>query len=334
MKKILITGASGFIGSFLVEEALKQGWEVWAGIRISSDKTYLSDPSIHFIELDFANKNTMSEQFFSLKRASVTFDAIVHNAGITKSFKKQDFDLVNYQYTRNLIEALTDAAFVPKKFIYMSSLAAFGPGNEQTMRPITSKDKPNPITYYGKSKLKAEQFITTLKDFPYIILRPTGVYGPREKDYFVMYKTINRHLETYIGTDSQRITFLYINDLTRLIIKISESNLFQKSYFVTDGNEYTTKEFSTLVKVQLNRKTIPLVFPKKLVKPMAWILEKCFAFGGSVPTLNTEKYKEISCRNWLCEGNQIWEELEIKPAYNLEKGLKETIYWYKQNKML
>ncbi|MBU2552938.1 MAG: NAD(P)-dependent oxidoreductase [Bacteroidetes bacterium] len=334
MKKILITGASGFIGSFLVEEALKQGWEVWAGIRLTSIKTYLTNPAIHFIELDFSNEESMKELFVSFKRKSGTFDAIVHNAGITKTHKKHDFDLVNHQYTRNLINALILSGSTPKKFVYISSLAAFGPGNAQSGQPITSKDTPNPITYYGKSKLRAEQYISSLTNFPYLILRPTGVYGPREKDYLVMYKTINKHLETYIGTAFQQLTFLYIKDLARIIIAASASNISNKSYFITDGNKYTTKEFSAIVKAHLNKKTITLVFPKAIVKSIAWSLEKLYAFFGSVPTLNTEKYKEISCTNWLCEGDEIWSDHSMEPKYDLKSGLKETIDWYKQEKML
>jgi len=334
MKKILITGASGFIGGFLVEEALKQGWEVWAGIRLTSNKTYLDNPAIHFIELDFSNKESMKELFAGFKRKSGTFDAIVHNAGITKTHKKHDFDLINHQYTRNFIEALILSESIPMKFIYISSLAAFGPGNEKTGQPVSSKSTPNPVTYYGKSKLRAEQYITSLTGFQYVILRPTGVYGPREKDYFVMYQTINRHLETYIGTAFQQLTFLYIKDLARIIIALSASSISNKSYFVTDGNKYTTKEFSALVKTLLNKKTITLVFPKAIVKSIAWSLEQVYAIFGSVPTLNTEKYKEISCTNWLCEGDEIWSDLNLEPRYDLESGLKETIDWYKQKKML
>ena len=334
MKKILITGASGFIGSFLVEEALMQGWEVWAGIRLTSNKTYLTNPAIHLIELDFSNKESMKELFVSFKQKSGTFDAIVHNAGITKTQKKHDFDLVNHQYTRNFIEALILSESTPKKFIYISSLAAFGPGNEQTGQPITLMSIPNPISYYGKSKLRAEQYITSLIDFPYIILRPTGVYGPREKDYFVMFRTINWHLETYIGTAFQQLTFLYIKDLTRIIIAASASNISNKSYFITDGNYYTSKEFSALVKSLLNKKTITLVFPKAIVRSIAWTLEKLYSVFGSVPTLNTEKYKEISCKNWLCEGGEIWNDLTLEPRYDLKSGLKETIDWYKQENML
>jgi len=334
MKKILITGASGFIGSFMVEEALKQGYEVYAGVRNSSNKSYLTDPAIHFFEIDFSNRELLKEQFIHHLRKIGRFDCIIHNAGITKSYNKDNFDTVNYQYTKNLIEVLIENKCVPKKFIYMSSLAAYGPGDEKTMLPVNKSDKPHPVTFYGKSKLKSEHFIMSLPNFPYIILRPTGVYGPREKDFYVVYKTLNRHLELYIGSSNQQLSFLYVKDLARLIIKIIESEIEARSYFVTDGGHYTAQEFSRLLKAQLNKKAIKIVFPGLLVKPIAFCLEKLYAIVGQVPTLNTERYKEISCRNWLCDGSETFKDFDFKPEFDLSSGLQETIAWYKQEKLL
>ncbi|OFX81441.1 MAG: NAD-dependent dehydratase [Bacteroidetes bacterium GWE2_29_8] len=334
MKKILITGASGFIGSFLVEEALSQGYIVYAGIRRSSSKDYLTNTDINFIELNFSNKNVLKEKLTYYKNEIGQFDYIIHNAGITKSNNKRDFEKVNYQNTKNFIEALIETNTTPEKFIYISSLAAYGPGNEQTMLPVTETDTPNPITLYGKSKLNAELFIKSLNNFPYLIFRPTGVYGPREKDYFVMYKMINQHMETYIGTPYQNITFIYVKDLVHLIINATMSSITQKSYFVTDGNKYTTKEFSEIVKQKLNKRTIQLVFPKQIVKPIAYFLENIFAIIGKTPTLNSEKYKEISCKNWLCDSNAIVNDFGFKAKYDLKKGIEETIEWCKTNKWL
>src|ERR1035437_5969967 len=125
MKKILITGSSGFIGSFLVEEALKKNYEVYAGIRKTSSIEYLSDPRIKFIELDFSDINSLNKKIAE----APYFDFVIHNAGLTKAFKKQDYFISNYQYTRNIIDVLISQKRTPEKFIYMSSLAAYGPGD-------------------------------------------------------------------------------------------------------------------------------------------------------------------------------------------------------------
>ncbi len=331
MKKILITGASGFIGSFLVEEAIKRNYKVFAGVRNTSKRTYLKDSRIQFFKADLADKEAIKSSLTQVGK----FDFIIHNAGVTKSCSKSNFNKVNYQYTRNLIEALYETNTIPKKFIQISSLAAYGPGDEKTLKPINLTDTPRPVSYYGKSKLKTEQYIKSLKDFPYLIFRPTGVYGPREKDYYVMYKSIKQGLETYINTSDQHISFIYIKDLSRFIIDVLNSNITGKSYFVSDLKNYTAKEFSQIVKKELNVKTIALTFPGFWVRILAFLNEKtsCFLFG-KIPTLNTEKYKEISQINWLCDSSDLVKDFNFKPEYDLEKGLNETIKWYKQEKLL
>ncbi len=328
MKKILITGASGFIGSFLVEEALSRGYDVYAGVRKSSSKEYLQNPAIHFIEFDFSNKENIKKQLLQ-------FDYIIHAAGVTKSCNEQDFDLINYQYTVNFIEALQETNQTPDKFIFISSLAVYGPGDGTKPTPIKVSDEKKPITLYGHSKLKTEKYIQTLANFPYLVFRPTGVYGPREKDFYVMYKTVKSGIETYIDTKEQHLTFVYVKDLTKVFFDAIASDITNKTYFVTDLKMYTAQDLNNYVKKALQVKTITIVFPRLLVKGLAYLSEKfsCL-FTGKVATLNTEKYKEIIQKNWLCESAELVNDFDYQPQYDLEKGINETIQWYKKNKLL
>ncbi len=328
MKKILITGASGFIGSFLVEEALQKGYEVYAGIRKSSSKAYLQDENINFIEFDLSDKNDIKSKLQS-------FDYIIHAAGTTKSCSTSDFEKINYQYTVNLIEALQETKQMPKKFIYISSLAVYGPGNPEQAIPIKVTDPKKPITLYGHSKLKTEEYIRTVQNLPYIIFRPTGVYGPREKDFYVMYKTVKSGIETYIDTKEQHLTFVYVKDLAKVFFDAIASNIVSKTYFVTDLKMYTAKDLNDYVKKALKVKTITIIFPKIFVKVLAFLSEKfsCL-FTNKIATLNTEKYKEIIQKNWLCDSTELVNDFNYKPQYDLENGIKETIAWYKEQKLL
>ncbi len=330
MKNILITGANGFIGSFLVAEAVNKNYDVYAGIRKTSDVSSISKFPIHFLELDLADKEALK----SILNELPPFDYVIHNAGITKTCKKEEFDKVIFKNTQNLILALIETGKVPEKFVYMSSLAAYGPGSED--KPVkTVTDKPNPVSMYGKSKLKSEEFIKSLKDFPYLIFRPTGVYGPREKDYYVMYKNIKLGLETYVGTKKQQLSFLYVKDLASLLIKSLDSYVVRKAYFVSDLKSYTAEQFSQIVKDKLGRKTISLVFPKKLVKILAVVSEKTACLlTGKPPTLNTDKYTELIQKSWLCDSSDLVRDLNFKPQYDLKKGIDETIEWYKNQKLL
>lgn len=334
MTTIAITGASGFIGSFLVEEALKKGFDTYAIIRSSSSKKYLIDSRINFIDFDLADKMGMIDQFKELKSRGIVFDYFVHNAGATKVVNKKDYLKVNFQYTKNLVEALIESDSTPKKFIYMSSLAAYGPGDPISGLPIKESDTPRPLSLYGKSKLASEKYIRTLNNFPFIIIRPTGVIGPRDTEFISFYKTINKSIEPYIGSPNQLLTFIYINDLVSMIFKAIDSDVINRSYFATDGFNYTGKELALVVKTVLDKKTIRIVFPKMVIKPIAFISEHVSRMFGKPSILNTEKYKEFTALNWLCDSTPAQLELNFKPEYDLKRGVEESVVWFKENKLL
>ena len=334
METIAITGASGFIGSFLVEESLQKGFDTYAILRSSSSKKYLSDSRINFIDFNLSDKMAMIDQFEELKSKGITFNYLIHNAGATKVVNKEDYLKVNFQYTKNLIEALIESDCIPKKFIYMSSLAAYGPGDPVSGLPIKESDTPRPLSLYGKSKLASEQYIRSLRDFPFIIIRPTGVIGPRDTEFISFYKTINRSIEPYIGSPDQLLTFIYIKDLVSLIFKSIDSDLVNRSYFATDGIHYNGKELADVVKEVLSKKTIRIVFPKGIIKPIAFLSEHISRMFGKPSILNTEKYKEFTAFNWLCDSGPAQKELNFNAAYDLKKGVEESVLWFKENKLL
>ena len=329
MKKILITGASGFIGSSLVEEGLNRGYEVYAGIRGTSSKKYLADNRIKFFELNFGDPEQLARQIGDFCKTNGRFDYIIHNAGITKAKKIQDYFTVNYQNTKNLVEAFVKSNNVPEKFIYMSSLAAIGPG--VTQDPIRHTDEPNPVTSYGKSKLETENYLRSLKDFPYIIIRPTAVYGPRDKDIFILLKMLNRNFEAYIGFGRQVLSFIYVKDLARAIFLALESPHKQRAYLVSDGLVYDSKTFNSIAKKKLNKRTISITVPSAILKPIAYTTETLASLFGSIATFNRERLREFEARNWAVDTELLQTETGFKASYDLEKGLGETIDWYKQN---
>ena len=329
MKKILITGASGFIGSSLVEEGLQRGYELYAGIRSTSNRKYLSDERIKFIELDFADRKKLEQQISEFSKEHGRFDYVIHNAGITKAKKISNYFTVNAQYTKNLVDALIQSGNIPEKFIYMSSLAAIGPGI--TSDPIRHTDEPRPVTSYGKSKLESENYLRSVKDFPYIIIRPTAVYGPRDKDIFVLIKMLNSNFEAYIGFGKQILSFIHVKDLARAIYLTLESSLRQKEYLVSDGSIYDSKTFNSIAKKYLKKKTLSLTIPIFVVKPIAYTTETIAALFGNIALLNRERLKEFAARNWAVDTEPLQNEIGFKAEYDLDRGLKETIEWYKAN---
>ena len=215
MKSILITGAGGFIGGFLVEEALKRGYDTWAAVRSTTSREFLKDERIHFIELDYEEEENLAKTLNDHKAEWGRWDFIVHNLGVTKSTNYLDFERVNHGYLRALVDALQDTDMVPDVFLMMSSLSVMGPGDEKTYKPIIPTDVPMPNTFYGVSKLKAESYLQSVEGFPYTIFRCTGVYGPHEKDYYLMIKSIKRGFDFSVGFDKQMLTFIYVKDLVK-----------------------------------------------------------------------------------------------------------------------
>lgn len=334
-KKILITGASGFIGSFLVDTALSKGYEVWAGIRRTSSKEYLKDMRINFIELNFNDRQTITEQLCSHFSAHGRFDYIIHNAGATKCLRKEDFDRINFKNTANFIDALIESSHPPQKFILMSSLSVMGKGDEINYTPFNLTDLPKPNTAYGRSKLKAEEYLKKQTRLPYIIFRPTGVYGPREKDYLMMIKSIKSGLNISAGFRPQHLTFIYVSDLADAIFAGIESTVLNKTYFVSDGDVYTDKEYTELIKKTLNKKhTLNFKIPLFLLKGISIISESVSFLTEKASTLNRDKYIIMSQRNWKCDISPLINDLNFKAKYNLRDGLKESIDWYKQHKWL
>ena len=326
-EKILITGASGFIGSFIVEEALKRGFETWAAVRKSSSREWLKDERIHFIELNLSSKAQLVEQL-----RGMDFDYVVHAAGVTKCLNKADFHRINTEGTKNLAEALLEVKMPLKRFVFVSSLSIFGAIKEQEpYEEIRESDTPQPNTEYGRSKLEAEQFLATTT-LPYIILRPTGVYGPREKDYFIMAKSIKGHSDFAVGYKRQDITFVYVKDVVQAVFLALDKGENGRQYFLSDGEVYQSTTFSDLIHEELGRPWwIRITAPVWVLRIVTFFGEYIGRMTGKVTALNNDKYNILKQRNWRCDIQPAIDELGYQPTVKLEQGVKETIQWYKEH---
>lgn len=328
MEKILITGASGFIGSFIVEEALRRGMEVWAGVRKSSSLAFLSDKRIRLVNLNLADEEQLLE---ALREVEPHY--VVHAAGLTKSLRRDDFYRVNTEGTKNLVRALGRLPQPPRRLVYLSSLSIYGPIREQQpYTEICESDEPRPNTAYGKSKLQAERFLDEECRIPYVVLRPTGVYGPRERDYFLMAKSIKAHSDFAVGFRRQDITFVYVRDVVQAVFLALERGASGRKYFLSDGEVYQSEAFSRLIRRELgNPWCVRLTAPVWVLRAVSWVGERVGRLTGRVSTLNEDKYHIMRQRNWRCDIRPAIEELGYQPEWQLERGVVETIRWYKDN---
>ncbi|MGL5318024.1 MAG: NAD-dependent epimerase/dehydratase family protein [Bacteroidales bacterium] len=335
MPRILVTGAGGFIGGFIVEEALRRGFHTFAGVRPTTSREYLSDPHIDFIDLPFHDPKALREKLTLFKEQYGKWDYIVHNLGATKVKQVSDFDKVNFDFARNFVDALIALEMSPELFVYMSTLGVMGPGDERSNQPITPGKPQTPNTAYGKSKQKMEEYLREQTTLNYAILRPTGVYGPREKDYFLMFKTVQSGFNFVPGFKEQYLSFIYVKDLVKAIFLCIEHGVKRKEYLISDGQCYTSTEFCKITKNALNKKVVITVkLPLTLVQGVSVIAENLARLAGKTSTLNGDKFRIMKQRNWNCDISALMKDTGFTPEYDLKKGVNEAIEWYKENKWL
>lgn len=222
-----------------------------------------------------------------------------------------------------------------RRFVYISSLSVFGPVRERRpYQEISSSDIPCPNTAYGRSKIEAEAFLDSLvpEGFPFIVLRPTGVYGPRERDYFMMVKSIKGHTDFSVGYKPQDLTFVYVADVVQAVMLALEHGVVGHKYFLSDGNVYSSRTFSDLIHKELG---CPWLIR---IKAPVWVLRLVTLCGeyagritGKVSALNNDKYHIMKQRNWRCDIRPAISELGYRPGYMLEEGVRAAVKWYKDN---
>lgn len=327
-KTMIITGATGFIGSFLVEEAINQGYQVIAWGRAESRRKDLPE-NVELVRPGFTDYAQMADALRYVKNNYGTLDVVVHNAGLTKTLHTRDFYEVNANHTFRLVEAMRLTRLEPRRFILMSSLAAAGPGDPKSMKPLAPEDEPRPNAIYGRSKLLAEQFVRN-SSLSWNILRPTGVYGPRDKDYLVMLQTVKKGLATTVGFKPHYITFVYVKDLARAVMLAADSPHDKEIFHISDGKTYTDREFRDLCIELVNPKALRLTVPEIVLRLATQLAEPLGRITGKAPTLNRDKFFTLTAVNWKCDISLAQELLGYMPQYDLRRGLTETIQWYRE----
>lgn len=329
MARILITGASGFIGGYLVEQALQNGHEVTAAVRPTSDRSRLNDSRLNFLDLPLGEEALMTEQ---LKKAG-RFDWIIHNAGVTKALSPEGYREGNTENTRRLTMVLQRLEQQPDKFLFVSSLASLGttpPGSAM----VHAHQPPQPLTYYGESKLQTEALLEALPhDFPWVVVQPTAVYGPWERDILTFIRMANMGLEVSIGLNSQRLSFIHAADVARAIFQVLETSkpVQHRKFIVSDGKAYTTEDLGAAVRAALgDKKTLKIRVPLGLVKQIAGVIETIGQWQNKPTTLNRNKIQELSAENWHCDASPLFEELSFQPEFDLYRGMHQTVNWYRQ----
>lgn len=319
--KVLVTGSNGFIGSHLVEALLARGYKVRCLVRRTSDLRWVRDLDVEFAYGDLSHKD-------SLKEGCRDIDLVFHLAGVTKAKDKKTYYRVNHIGTLNLLE--TCLALNLKRFVYISSLAAAGPSRRGI--PLTEKDEPRPITYYGESKLLGERAAEGFMDrIPITIIRPVVVYGPRDRDVLMFFRFVRRGIKPILGERERFVSIIHVRDLVQGIILAGESErAIGQTYFISNDEALSWLEVADIIARSLNRRTLTLKIPEVILAPVAYLSETLASLSGKPALLNRQKILEMKQRYWVCDNSKAKRELGFKPEIDIEEGIRETADWYER----
>ena len=315
MEKVLVTGANGFIGSHLVEALLKNGYQVRALVRKSADLKWLAGLPCEIVYGAISEINTLFP-------AVENVDFICHTAGATKAKTIEEFALINYGGTQNLLNACLKKNINLKRFVLFSSLAAVGPSDNS--QSITEEKACYPISNYGTTKQQAESAVLEFKDkIPSVILRLSAIYGPRDKEILFYFKLLKKGVRPIFG---ETFSLCYVKDAVNAVILSLERDISSGSiYNIADAKCYTYDDVAIIAEQILNKKTLRIKVPKAILLAYATILHK-ISQGKSI--INPDKIKELTSKCWVCDYKKASNELGFTAKYSLEDGLRETIEWY------
>jgi dihydroflavonol-4-reductase len=321
--KILVTGASGFVGSHIADRLLAAGHEVRALVRANSSLKWLQDKRI---ELVTGNMLDME----SLQAAVEHVDAIVHVAGVTAAKTKEGFYEGNLLPTRNLLAAARRYNPTLSRFIFCSSQTAVGPSLDG--QPVTELTPPHPITTYGKSKRAAEEEVERArKDFPVTILRLAAIYGPRDTAIFTFFQTVDKRLKPLIGMRDKWVNLAHVSDIADAVLLALEQDAAKnETYFIGAEQHYTWREVNDITSEIMNRRGLTLKLPHALVYSVAGLSEFLSIFRSKPSVLNWEKGRDMVQSHWTASVEKAKSQLGYRQKLLLEDGVKDTIEWYRK----
>ncbi len=320
--KALVTGASGFIGGHLRDALLAVGTEVISLVRAASPASKKG----RSIAVDYDDVAGLTRVM-----AEERPDYVFHVAGATKGVSYEDFRRGNVAPTVNLLEALARAHPAVKRFLFVSSLSAYGPSNLGP--PKRESDEPAPVEHYGRSKLEAEQALAGYGDrLPWTIVRPGAVYGPAEVDMFTLFRAAKLGINLFYGNRDKRFSAVYVDDMVQAIAAAAVSEQTRgRGYFICDGVPYTWDEVQEHIVTAVGKRALRVNLPSFFVSAASVTGELLTAIDGKPRIMNRQKALMGAQLAWLCTHEAARADFGYRPEVSIAEGTRRTYAWYVAN---
>lgn len=332
MPSVLVTGATGFIGTRLVERLVERGARVACLVRETSDTSRLEALGV---DLRLGSLGDGA----SLGAALEGVDAVYHLAGLVHGARLEDFLKVNADGAERLCHAAAVQP-TPPTVLLVSSLAATGPSPPG--EPHDESTTPAPISFYGQSKLAGEHAARRLADrLPLSILRPPVVFGPGDRDGLMLFKTLRRFpLHLVPQMKGLPLSLVYVDDLVEAMIAVAERGERVAAgaepddprglYFAADPAASSYAEMGRLVGAALGKKVWVFCRRKYPFLPLAIAGDLIGKLRGKAPLFGMDKLREASASGWVCDPAKITTTLDWKPGAPLAERYRETLAWYRE----
>jgi len=318
--KILITGATGFIGSHLVEALSGADDEVYALVR---DPDRLASPPGRPLR-------ALTGDLFSIPELPAGLDIVYHLAGLTKALKKKDYYTVNRKGTASLLDTL-ERQGLRSKVVVLSSVAAGGPSEWDRSR--TEDDPVRPVTPYGESKRGSEEEALARKErFPIVILRAAAVYGPRDTDFLNLFRYIQRGIVPAVGFKRRALSLCYVKDVVRAMRLAAETPLESGEILnISSPEPCTLDQIGQTAGIALGIKPKRIVIPFSLAFAGVLASEFLSRTARKPTSISRSKYRDYRQPGWVADAAKARALLGFEASTPLDEGIRETIAWYLDN---
>ena len=321
--KVFLTGASGFVGSHVLDALLAADHEVSILLQRTSNTRFisrhLSTVTVHFGSLDHVSV---------LTKAMSGVEGAIHCAGKTKAVHSSEFYQVNQAGTRNMVKAANACRESVRHLVYISSQAVSGPG--VPTRPAEETRDPRPVSVYGRSKWLGETEIRQHCLVPWTILRPAAVYGPRDTEFLPVFKKVKQRIMPLLWGAKRPLHMIYGPDVAVAVHRcLGEDRAVGGTYHVAAEPACTDEEFMEEIAAQLKVRPVRLRIPRAglyLASVIQGILSRA---TGRPNMLSRQKLPELLAPGWVCSTEKIRRDVGFTAPTSLQEGVRRTIEWYR-----